>query len=692
MSATPTPRPAGAGPTRPETDLFRILNGRGELVRRLPDIGDDQLVEMFRQMVRTRAFDGVALALKEAGHLPTYRSCAGLESHVALSLAIEERDWVFCAYREQGVRLSRGVEEAQELAAWAGMPFATWDPMALRITPFTPAVGSHLPHATGYGYGANLLERDEVAIAIFGDGATSTGDFHAGMNFAGVWTTPTIFYCQNNQYADSTPVAEQTAAVTLASKAQAYGFEGVRVDGADPLAVFQVVKEAVNRARSGGGPTLIESVSLARRDGETGATISEANDPLARLKSLLAHRGLLDAAAAEKWARDSRRDAEDAGKALLEAPLPSSSGASLSASNQRDTRLSEQPAVPTAGTSTGAAKPDEPVTTDGETQSMSMAQALNIALRSHMAERPEVVVMGQDIGREGGPFAVTRELSELFGRERVIDAPLGTSGIVGAALGMSLAGLRPVCELPSAGLSYGALEQIAMHVSRYRGRSGGKLEVPVVLRMPIGGGLAGHEGQIDSPEALFTHVPGALNVVCASNPIDAKGLLASALASPDPVLFLEPMAQYDAPTLRVPVTEYLIPIGQARVVREGADVTLVTYGNAVHACLRAVATLAESGIGAELVDLRSLKPWDTKTVLGSVAKTGRLLVVHEAPASAGMAAEILATVSEEAADLLESPPGRVTHPDVPWGYDKLETYSTIKAQRVIDAAHKVLEG
>ena len=227
MSANPTPDPTAPPIVPQEPELFRILNEKGEAVRGLPDISDEVLVELFRHMLRTRVFDETALLFQRTGRIPAYYPCAGQEAHVAIPLALEDRDWVFTAYREQGVRLARGVPETNELALWRGMPFAFWDPLEFRISPLNATIGTHIPHATGYGYGNRLLERDEVALAVFGDGATSEVDFHAGLNFSGVWMTPTVFFCQNNQYAQSTPLSEQTASVTLAQKAEAYGFEGV---------------------------------------------------------------------------------------------------------------------------------------------------------------------------------------------------------------------------------------------------------------------------------------------------------------------------------------------------------------------------------------------------------------------------------------------------------------------------------
>lgn len=711
MSANPTANTT-ASPIVPQgTELFRILNEKGDVVRGLPDIPDEKLIELFRHMLRTRAFDEAAMHFQRTGRIPAYYPCAGQEAHVAIPLALEERDWVFTAYREQGVRLARGVPETNELALWRGMPFAFWDPKEFRITPLNATIGTHIPHATGYGYGNHLLERDEVALAIFGDGATSEVDFHAGLNFAGVWMTPTVFFCQNNQYAQSTPLAEQTASVTLAQKAVAYGFEGVRVDGMDVLAVYQAVKEAVHRARSGGGPTLIESLCYRYSAHSTydGTPVYRERDeeeewrkldPLLRMRAFLEAKGLLDDDL-EKNVREETRRRMDAAIEELEAmPLPPREEAFRSVSTRMPAKLLEQLHLEqdVAGEARTDLAPNEVYSPgpeampDGETKAMTMVEALNAALKHGMESKPNMVILGEDVGREGGVFRVTQGLYETFGRERVMDTPLCELGIVGTAIGMAIAGVKPVCEIEFAGFSFTAFDQIAFHVARYRWRSGGAFKMPLVIRMPGGGGHEGYEGHSDTPEALYAHVPGALTVVYPSNPIDAKGLLASALDSDDPVIFFEPVVKYFERQEGVPVDHYKIPIGRARVAREGSDLTIVSYGNAVSISETAAQTLLEEGVRAEVIDLRTLKPWDEETVIASVAKTGRLVVVHEAPASGGLGAEIIATVMEKAGDLLETPPRRVAHADLVWAPAKLEPYSMIDPARIVHAARAVLEG
>jgi pyruvate dehydrogenase E1 component beta subunit len=317
-----------------------------------------------------------------------------------------------------------------------------------------------------------------------------------------------------------------------------------------------------------------------------------------------------------------------------------------------------------------------------------MAEAINAALHESMERDPEVIVLGEDVGLTGGVFRVTEGLQRSFGESRVIDTPLNESGIVGAAVGMALAGARPVAEIQFDGFVYPAFDQIVSHLGRYRFRTRGNCEVPVIVRFPNGAGIGAHEHHCDSPEAYFVHAPG-LVVICPSTPTDAKGLLASALTGHDPVIFLEPKVLYRADREDVPVEHYTLAIGRARVRREGSDLTLVTYGGMVPVALGAADRVEPS---VEVIDLRTLFPWDRETVLDSVRKTGRLLLVQEPQRSAGVAAEIAAVVAEEALYDLEAPIVRVAGFDVPWPQFAIETHALIDVDRVVSGIDEVMAG
>ncbi|HEY2902022.1 MAG TPA: alpha-ketoacid dehydrogenase subunit beta [Polyangia bacterium] len=319
---------------------------------------------------------------------------------------------------------------------------------------------------------------------------------------------------------------------------------------------------------------------------------------------------------------------------------------------------------------------------------MNIIQAVNDALRLEMRRDPRVVVLGEDVGRFGGVFRATTGLQEEFGPERCIDTPLAESGIVGTAIGMALYGMRPVPEIQFADFIYPAYDQIVSELAKMRYRSGGEYPAPVVIRTPVGGGIKGGHYHSQSPEALFIHVPG-LKVVCPSNPIDAKGLLATCIRGEDPVIFMEPKRVYRAAKGNVPDGEYTIPLGEAKIVREGRQVTVLAWGAMVHTAIEAGEKGEAMGFDLEIIDLRTLLPFDIDAILKSVQKTGRVVVAHEAPRTCGFGAELAASIQERAILHLEAPILRVTGFDTPFPYT-LEHEYLPDANRILDAVKRVV--
>ncbi|MBU5614129.1 alpha-ketoacid dehydrogenase subunit beta [Geomonas azotofigens] len=316
---------------------------------------------------------------------------------------------------------------------------------------------------------------------------------------------------------------------------------------------------------------------------------------------------------------------------------------------------------------------------------LNMVQAINQALSLEMARDDRVLLLGEDVGRDGGVFRVTEGLLERFGSERVLDTPLCESGIMGAAIGMAAYGLRPVPEIQFLGFTYSAFEQLFAHAARLRSRSRGRYSCPMVVRTPYGGGIKAPELHEESTEALFCQVPG-LKVVVPSGPYVAKGLLLAALRDPDPVLFLEPTRLYRLLREEVPEGEYLVELGRARVARPGSSVTVVAWGSMLERVLKAV-----EGYDAEVLDLLTLNPFDSETIVNSVRKTGRLVIVHEAAKTCGFGAEIAATVAEEAILHLRAPILRVTAPDVPVPLAKLIDHYLPSAEQISSALDEVLQ-
>ena len=297
----------------------------------------------------------------------------------------------------------------------------------------------------------------------------------------------------------------------------------------------------------------------------------------------------------------------------------------------------------------------------------NIIQAVNDALRIEMRKNPNIVILGEDVGNFGGVFRATSGLQEEFGKDRVMDTPLAEAGIIGSAIGMALYGLRPVAEIQFSDFIYPAFDQIVNELAKFRYRSGGEYPAPMVIRTPYGGGIRGGHYHSQSPEAYFAHTPG-LKVVIPSNPYDAKGLLLSAMREEDPILFMEPKRVYRASRGEVPEGEYTIPIGQAKIVRPGKGVTVLCYGAMVHSVVEAVEKQGAAEFDPEVIDLRTLVPLDTETVLESVRKTGRVVIVYEAPKTCGYGAELSAIIAEKALLHLEAPIARVAGLDTPFPY------------------------
>jgi 2-oxoisovalerate dehydrogenase E1 component len=662
---------------------------------------------MYRLMVLSREFDHRMVSLQRQGRIGTYPMLEGQEAvQIGSALALAERDFVFPSYREHGLQLARGVPIGTIMSYWRGLPNDGWDVRGLRMGITTVPIATQLPHAVGYSYITKLRGENTVTAVYFGDGATSETDFHSGMNFAGVWKSPVVFICANNLYAISVPYDKQTASETIAQKAEAYGFPGVRVDGMDVLAVYAAVSEALERARAGEGPTLIEA--LTYRYGPH-ATADDAHryrskeeeaawreqDPIVRLRRYLEARGEWDEQLGEKVALEVADQMETAITEIEARPLPPRDDVARHAFSRIPAIVVEQlHEMQEAQNETLTEFSSEEVwqvgndpTLSGPTTPWTMAEAINAALSEAMQARPETIVLGEDVGKSGGVFRITEGLQDRFGEERVIDTPLNESGIVGTAIGMAIAGARPIPEVQFDGFVYPAFDQIVSHLGRFRYRTRGHVSLPIVVRFPSGAGIGAHEHHCDSPEAYFVHAPG-LVVICPSTAIDAKGLLASALEGDDPVIFLEPKVLYRAGREEVPTSPYTIPIGRARVVQEGTDLTIVTYGGMVPVVVKAAEQTEQS---IEIIDLRTLFPWDRPTVLASVEKTGRLVIVQEPQGSAGVGADVSAVVAEKALYALRAPIVRITGFDTPWPQFAIERHALITPTRVLAGIRKVMD-
>lgn len=677
-------------------ELTQFVDAKG-VSSEIPEWLDrDLAVSMYEDMVRTRVFDRRSTAAQRQGRIGTFAIAEGHEAvQVGSAYALRDSDFVYPGYREHGVHISKGMPLTTILSYWRGLPNDTWDPKTLGQMVITVPIGSHLPHAVGHAYAERMRGNDVVTMTYIGDGGTSENDFHSGMNFAGVWKTPTVFIVSNNHYAISVPFEKQTAAANTADKAIGYGIPSERVDGLDVLAVHDATRRAVERAASGGGPTLIEAMCYRYGPHATAddpalyRTADEESawrefDPVERMRSFLQLNGWWSDEAEATLNSEATDAFDEALEAVSTIPLPSRGDIVAHAFDKVPDSLLEGLNRIEAGA--GETQTEIPVSQrwvigddrlpKGSTSSLTMAEAINQTLHQEMALDPTTLILGQDVGVAGGVFRISEGLYDKFGSERVIDTPISESGIVGAAIGMALAGARPIAEIQFEGFAYPAFDQIASHLGRIRFRTRGNASLPMVVRMPNGAGIGAHEHHCDSPEAYFAHAPGLVVVVPAS-PIDAKGLLTAAIRSDDPVVFLEPKVLYRAGREDVPDEPYELPIGRARIRRQGEHITLVTYGGMVPVSLRAAEAVAIDGIDVEVIDLRTIYPWDVETVSASVARTGRLLFVQEPQRTGGVGAEVVAEIAERNGYDLLAPPRRLAATDAPWPQFAIESHALI---------------
>ncbi len=675
---------------------YRVIDENGSTVRK-PSVPDEFLKKMYVDMVVARRFDERAVLLSSVREIGTYAPHIGQEAtQVGIVRALGPSDWFVPMYRDNGAMITMGMPMESLLRYWGGDEWGLRVPEGLKMLPFAIPVGTQIPHAVGLAMAQKLGRTGGAVMVTVGDGGTSKGDFHEGLNFAGVYDLPLVVGVENNQYAISLPRSMQTRSRTIAQKALAYGLSGVLVDGNDVAACYEATSYALSLARRG-RPVLVEFITYRRSYHTTAELVShklqpkeelelwEKRDPLLRLEKYLESRGMLSEEERNTVYEDATRRVKEAVEKFRSTPAPDPLDIFRYMYSRPTSNLVEQ-AHEAFGNAASALIGDH-LDEDGEPPvaggvELNIRNALNLALKQEMKRDPRIVVYGEDVARNGGVFQVTRGLMDLYG-ERVFDTPLAEAAIAGVFVGLAIGGYIPVAEFQFDGFTPPAYDQIFNHIARYRNRTRGRYPLRGVIRFPYGA-VHSLEHHSDSPEAYFAHTPG-LKVVVPSNPYDAKGLLASALRSEDPVVFMEPKRLYDTPKMPVPEDDYTVPIGKAKVVKEGQDVTVVAYGAMLHVALEAAKRFS-----ADVIDLRTISPLDTKTIVSSVEKTGRLVIVHEAPRSLGLGAEIAAQISDKSIFSLKAPIKRVTSYDIVNPLSKLEDYNIPGPQRVEKAIMEVL--
>jgi 2-oxoisovalerate dehydrogenase E1 component len=617
-----------------------------------------------------RRFEERATELFKEGVITgTAHSCVGQEAiAVGVSAVMKPGDYLVGHHRSHGHLIARGADVGRMMAEMFGkrsgyckglggsMHIADMD---LDIIGCNGIIGAGSPHACGAALSARLRGTDQVSVVFFGDGGAGQGAVHEAMNLATTWQLPVVFVCENNQFALSVGWKEQRAVADLAERASGYGMVGEVVDGNDLLEVEDAAGRAIDAARAGSGPAFLEMKTFRRMQHSMRANLPdtrdpavvaewEPKDPVPRFENILRELGHID----EESLSALRTGVEDEIDAAINF-----------ASSEED--ASADDLFPSVYAPFNEAPP-EPEPGD---RKIDFITAIREAIDHELEQDPDTFIMGEDVGKVGGLFRATEGLYEKYGAERVRDTPLTENGFVGAGLGAALAGSRPIVELQFSDFTQVAMDQIINQAAKLRFMMGGTPKVPLIIRTVSGGGVRLAAQHSQSLEAFFAHTPG-LVVVMPSNPYDAKGLLAAAIQNDNPVIFLEQKMLFYADPEPVPEDRYELPLGKARVVREGSDVTVVALGAMVPLAMRAARELEREGTSTEVVDPRTLSPLDSDTILASVAKTGRAVIVHEAAQFCGMGGEIAAQIAQHAFWDLDAPVVRIGAPHYPMPYQK----------------------
>lgn len=651
-------------------------------------LSDEHILTLYRTMQVVRQTEEELARCHQRGLIHgachTYVGQEAIATGVCMHL--KENDPIFSTHRGHGHALAKGMPPRELIAELFGRETGCSRGRGGSMHLFSPVIGMMgtsgivgpcLLQACGGGYSSKILKNGTVAAAFFGDGAVNNGAFHEGLNMASIWKLPVLFICENNQYATEVPFSYSSGNPSIGSRGTAYGIPGITIDGNDVLEIYRVAEEAIARARSGGGPTLIECKTYRTRahaEGMGDFTYRTKEEvaawkercPIARLRT-------------ENGAMIDQLDAVDEEVAAL-------------VKEARD--FAERSEVPPARTATahvysaGVVDAQLPKS-DSESRELSFVAATLEALDQAMAADPKIFVMGEGIGVRGGNFTTTLGLYAKYGADRLCDTPICERGFVGLACGAAMTGSRPIIDFMFIDFINDSFGEIVNQIAKMQYMSSGRLKMPVVLR---GCGGVGHSAATHHSgmyHSIYSHIPG-LRVVLPSNPYDAKGLFAHALRSDDPVLFLEHRELMQIKG-SVPLEHYEIPFGKARVARTGTDVTVVALSFMVQHALKAAEQLAGENISVEIIDPRTVSPLDVESILQSVAKTGRLLVVDEAFGPCGFASEIAAHVADAGFNDLDAPIKRLHGAFAPTPYaPTLERAVVPDVEQVVQAIRDLM--
>jgi 2-oxoisovalerate dehydrogenase E1 component len=652
-----------------------------------PHLDRAHVLDLLAHMIRIRKFEDKCAELytqqKIRGFLHLYDGEEAIAAGVIPVLT--DRDRIVATYREHGQALVRGVPMTTVMAEMYGKVEGCSGGRGGSMHLFDAAtefyggnaiVGGGLPLAGGLALADKMTGEDRVTACFFGDGAVAEGEFHETLNLAELWDLPVLFICENNGYAMGTEISRYESQTDIRAKAAAYNIAAEAVDGMDVVAVEAATRRALAAIRETGRPFFLECNTYRFRAhsmfdaqlyrDKTEVATWRDQGPIVRFRGWLLENGLIhetDVAEIE-----SRVDAE-----IADAVAFAEAGTWEPVEDLTRHVLGPQPT------------PVIPATPSGETVEMTYREAVKQAIRDAMIRDERVFLMGEDVGAYGGCYAVSKGLMDEFGEDRIRDTPLSESGFTGAGIGAATAGLRPIVELMTVNFSLLTLDQIMNTAATIRHMSGGQFGVPLVIRMATGAGKQLAAQHSHSLEGWYAHIPG-LKVLAPATVEDARGMLWTALQDPDPVLIFENVMLYNL-SAQIDAKAGAVDITGAAVRREGTDVSLVTYGGSLFKTLEAADVLAADGISAEVIDLRSLRPLDDATIMASVAKTRRAVIVDEGWRSGSLSAEISARIMEQALWSLDSPVGRVCAVEVPIPYPKhLEDASIPQVAGIVAAA------
>ncbi|MBM4170126.1 MAG: tungsten formylmethanofuran dehydrogenase [Ignavibacteria bacterium] len=640
-------------------------------------LSKETLIGAYRTMVLSRRMDEKQMNLVRQGKSFFHIGGSGHEAaQVAAATALKPGyDWAFPYYRDEAFVLQYGMSPEEVLLAalhraedpgtgGRQMP-GHFGKRELRIVTQSSPTGTQYLQAVGVALAAKKEGTDEVVYVSSGEGATSEGEFFEAVNWAARESLPVIFFIQDNKFAISVRVTEQTAGASVYEVTKGFtGLDRVDVDGTDFVATYEAMKHAVERARGGKGPTLIlahvvrllphsSSDDHRRYRSEQELESDKLKDPIPRMERYLIEQGYLAAKDVTELAEEAKRKIDSASDWAESRPLPEPSTATHHTYGEAHTHPPRN-----------FREPEHPG------QKIVMVDAVNHALHEEMARESKMVIFGEDVAdNKGGVFTATKGLSTKFGLDRIFNSPLAEASIVGVALGMALKGWKAVPEIQFGDYIWPAFIQIRDELAMFRYRSNGSWTCPVVIRVPVGGYIHGAHYHSQCIEGFMAHIPG-IRLAFPSNAADAKGLLKAAIRGDDPVIFMEHKGLYRQgyASSPEPDEEYVLPFGVASVRREGTDISVITYGAMVQKSLEAARRLEGQGVSVEVIDLRTLNPLDEETIYESVRKTSKVLIVHEDTLFAGFGAELAALVARHCFESLDGPIMRIGALDTPIPY------------------------